>query len=145
MRKLMFVFAGLVVFVGLGASAQEAEIKLADLFAAPTTAVETTNFGEVLDVKVIFDEEHPEWVRGETVQYASGCTATANCFHGGSVTCSSPTGTCTVSYAQCGWVQCGNDPAVRCPGSCVHDWHCFTFCGGDEQAFCAFDKCCECS
>lgn len=149
MKKSLFVMVALCLVFSFSVSAEEAKVSLSDIFAAPAP-VETApaageDLGEVLGVELVFDEEHPDRVRGEIVKMSAGCTATALCFHGGSVTCSTSYGTCTVSYAQCGWVQCGTQPAVRCAGSCAQDWHCYTFCGGDFGAFCAWDKCCECS
>jgi hypothetical protein len=149
MKKSLTLVAVVALALTFGAMAEEAEVTLSDIFSAPAPVapapVEAEDLGEVLSVELIFDEEHPERVRGEVVNLSSGCTATVNCFHGGSVSCSSPTGSCTVSYAQCGWVQCGSDPAVRCAGSCVTDIHCASFCNWNPEAFCAFDKCCECS
>lgn len=143
MKKALFTLV--VAALGLGFSAaRAADLSPAGLCTSDAT-LSVPALGEVISVERVFDPENPDRVQGEIIQTSGGCTATVNCFHGGQQSCSSPTGTCTVSHAQCGWVQCGNQNPKICAGSCRADHHCFFFCGGDEGAFCAFDFCCECS
>lgn len=148
MKKALLALTVAALALGFGAAAQAADISPAGLCStAETLSVPAggLDLGEVVNVEKVFDPENPDRVTGEIIQMSGGCQATANCFHGGQVSCSTPYGTCTVSYAQCGWVQCGEQPAVRCPGSCGWEIHCYYFCGQDENAICAWDKCCECS
>lgn len=77
----------------------------------------------------------------------AGCTAWYPCVHGGSVSCSGPTGTCTSSGQGCGLVQC-NGQASFCPGACQTDWNCATFCYttyGSTDGYCDSLKCCVCN
>jgi len=76
---------------------------------------------------------------------ASGCTAEIYCINTPPITvdCSSPTpGTCSSYYGGCGTVSC-NGQVKKCPGSCVGDHHCFSYCGFSEGV-CEWG-CCNCS
>lgn len=74
----------------------------------------------------------------------SGCKASWICVHGGTVSCSHPTGRCSASGAGCGQVICAG-AITRCPGYCVGDQHCYNFCGGSSSpnSFCD-NGCCNC-
>jgi hypothetical protein len=75
---------------------------------------------------------------------ASGCTAEIYCINTPPVTvsCSSGTpGTCQSYYGGCGTVSC-NGQVKKCPGSCVGDHHCFSYCGFSEGV-CEWG-CCNC-
>jgi len=76
----------------------------------------------------------------------SGCTASYNCIHGGTVSCSSPlAGTCTSSGQRCGRVTC-NGQTTWCAGACQHAFHCASFCNqqGSTDGYCDSFGCCVC-
>ena len=76
----------------------------------------------------------------------AGCSAWYPCVHGGSVSCSSPTGTCISSGQGCGLVVC-NGQSTFCPGACNTDWNCAQFCHftyGSTDGYCSSTKCCVC-
>lgn len=76
-----------------------------------------------------------------------GCSAWYPCVHGGSVSCSSPNGTCISSGQGCGLVVC-NGAATFCAGACNgNDWSCARFCHdtyGSTDGYCDLTKCCVC-
>ena len=75
---------------------------------------------------------------------AMTCTAEYNCVHGTIVSCTGPVnGTCQSSGQGCGRVTC-NGQTTRCPGTCVGDHHCATFCGFSPTASCDEFGCCVC-
>lgn len=77
---------------------------------------------------------------------AIGCTAEYNCVHGTIVSCSaSVPGTCISSGGGCGQVTC-NGVTTRCPGYCLGDHHCLTFCmaQGSFDGYCDWGGCCVC-
>ena len=79
-------------------------------------------------------------------QPLAGCSAWYPCVHGGSVSCSAPTGTCISSGQGCGLVDC-NGNTTFCPGGCNTDWSCATFCYttyGSMDGYCDSLKCCVC-
>ena len=86
------------------------------------------------------------WEKPPRVDLA-GCTAEAICVHNppNTISCSSPVnGTCVASGAGCGTVEC-NGQITRCPGYCLADHHCATFCNLFENpnSYCN-TGCCEC-
>jgi hypothetical protein len=75
---------------------------------------------------------------------AQGCYAEYNCVHGTTVSCSSPmVGTCTSSGQGCGVVVC-NGQTNWCPGRCIGDHHCATYCDFSPNASCDDYGCCVC-
>ena len=90
-----------------------------------------------------FEEFLAEATRGPE---AAGCSAWYPCVHGGSVSCSAPTGTCTSSGQRCGRVTC-NGQTTWCPGACQHAFNCATFCYqnyGSSDGDCDSFGCCIC-
>lgn len=95
--------------------------------------------------EIVAPEDPAALPDAEEPLFLTGCTATYNCVHGGTVQCNSPTpGTCTSSGFRCGVVTC-NDVSTFCPGACISAHHCFEFClsqgstdGGCDQFGCCF-------
>lgn len=139
MRKslplLAFLLAVLVTAPAIAAEPPVAEAPAAD--ATPAPAVHTQDSTPLPSLEELLLPDP---------QAASGCSAEYFCIHGGSVSCSSPlVGTCTSSGAGCGRVTC-NGTTTRCPGYCVGDHHCWSFCGGFEapNSYCDWGGCCVC-
>jgi hypothetical protein len=86
------------------------------------------------------------WLQPAPTPMQLGCSASYNCVHGTTVSCSSPlVGTCTSSGARCGVVTCQGQ-STFCPGYCAGDHHCASFCGWDDPAsYCDDYGCCVCS
>lgn len=155
-RRFQFglIFVLLAAGSGLWAdeTAETAEVATAEATARPETAAvgqesaapqPDCSPAESLDGQPLFE------VALDTPESAdmSGCTASYACVHGGSVSCSGPTGTCTSSGQGCGVVVC-NGVATFCPGACNgNDWSCASFCYqtyGSMDGYCDLTRCCVC-
>lgn len=87
-----------------------------------------------------------EFLNGLETSDLVGCSASYNCVHGGSVSCSAPTGTCTSSGQRCGRVTC-NGTTTWCAGACLHAFNCANFCYtnyGSTDGDCDSFGCCVC-
>lgn len=111
--------------------------KAPDVEAKPAETVDTQGLECALKEKL----EEPEQLN------MTGCEASINCVHGGTVSCESPVNnSCESSGQRCGRVTCGGE-TTWCPGVCLHAFNCATFCFqnyGSSDGDCDSFGCCVC-
>ena len=148
MRHQPFLFLCVVVCLAAGPCLWAAEEAVEGIRDEAPAAVDQETVAPRPAGPQLFMPSFESIVDAVVEEELMGCTAWYPCVHGGSVSCSAPTGTCTSSGQGCGLVNC-NGNVTYCPGGCNTDWSCARFCYetyGSMDGYCPTtpSKCCVC-